>query len=313
MSSITRSKISRRLGAVGVRFTRGFTIVELLIATTGMVLVMGMVYKIYDETQAATIKTIRRQSAIDYSVQLMDRTTGIIKSAIEPENFDPAVRKALNTEFKSNGLTVPRYHDDVTTAGLYVATIRAKQSTEDGHFYELFETPVAGATGTAPVQESTIDLDLMTDDFTPTLSFRYATEAQAGKDVKYVDSLESGDWPVLIEITIEVVLDEAQTIHLQTAVIPGGMPKSEIVAPPPTPTPTPPPAPAPTEAESDPAAAPAPAGSAPAPAAAEVEPAPAPAAAPASPEAATDPQASIGRTLDGRTWARMGLIKGVAL
>ncbi len=302
MSSITRSKISSRPCALGTRFVRGFTIIELLVATSGMVLVMGIVYKIYDETMAATIKTTRRQSAIDYSVQLMDRATGIVKSAIEAENFDPAVRKALKTEFTSGGLTVPRYHDDVTTAGLYVATIRPKQSTDDGHFFELFEAPVAGATGTAPVQESTIDLDLKVNDFTPTLSFRYATSAQAGKDVNYVDRLDSGDWPVLVEITVEVVLDEAQTVHLQTAVIPGGMPKSNIVAPPPTPNPTPIPTPVPAAAEAAPAPAPAEPGAA-----------PVPEAAPASPEAATDPQASIGRTLDGRAWARIALMKGVTL
>ena len=55
-----RSTFPRRR-AVSER--RGFTIIEVIVALTGMVLVGGIVLQIYDETQTAAQKMVRRQSA----------------------------------------------------------------------------------------------------------------------------------------------------------------------------------------------------------------------------------------------------------
>lgn len=199
----------------------GVTLVELLVTMAGLTLVMGISYDIYDETLRASQKMIARQSALDYGVTVIDATTKLLRGAIHPDDLD--LKVSVGPSFKAGGLSVHAYPLDASQ-GLRFVTI---STSEEGDLVRT-NAVVKGATGQGAQEETSSSVGTVIKGFTPTVSFRYATEAKAGFPVNYVDSLKSGQWPVLIEITVssELVDRPGHPVVLKTAVIPGRLPRS---------------------------------------------------------------------------------------
>lgn len=244
MKTVTHSPIFFRRAP-----SRAVTLVELLVATAGMVIVMGLVYKVYDATQAASIKMSRRQGAIDYGVRVMDETTALLRRALAPSNVEGLEND--RAVFGPDRFTVPAFPRSASE-GLYLITIRPSESEEGGVAYERFEQPVDLATGEKPVEEIVRTLGGKDLEFEPELSFRYALEATPGRKVNYVDSLEPGQWPVLVEVRIKIELEEYEglPVELRTSVIPGRVAMRAVV-----PTPAPPAPVLPAEPSEEPAPA----------------------------------------------------------
>jgi len=203
------------------RALRAMTILELMVVMGGLTIVSAITYDIYDETQRASQKMIDRQSAIDYGVTVIDATTKLLRDAVHPGDLD--VKVAVGPSFKANGLSVHSYLND-PAQGLRLVTLSI---SEEGELTQKNAT-VQGATGEGAQEETSNVVGTVIKGFEPTVSFRYATQAQAGSAVSYVDSLEAGQWPVLIEITItsELPSNPGHPVELKTAVIPGRLPRS---------------------------------------------------------------------------------------
>jgi hypothetical protein len=211
-------------------------VIELLIAIAGMVVVTGLAWGIFDETQKASAKMTRRQAAIDYAVAVQDEITNLLYSAVAPGNLDQPA--SVNSVFERERLAVPVYVHGAA-AGLYVVEIRpAADQPDDAEgepqsvYYEKLETPVAAATGSAPVSEKVTPLGGKTPDFKPRISLRYAASATPGQTA-FLDTLGEGQWPALIELTIRIELPEYPTrpVLLTTAIVPGYLPPNEIALP----------------------------------------------------------------------------------
>ena len=208
------------------RRPRGVTIVEILIATAGLVVILGLAWSIYDETQTASRKMIKRQSAIDYSVRVMDVITKLLRDAVAPENLDdPSIVKPV---FSRETLSIPAYRTS-GSVGLDLVTIALSPNRESGEYYVRIDKPNAHATGTQGVSERRNALGGLVEGFEPTLSFAYALEAAPGRPVDYRDELAEGQWPALIRVTIVAELEEYKDkpVKLSTAVIPGRLPRSK--------------------------------------------------------------------------------------
>lgn len=216
-------KIRRPLGTR--RLVSGITLVELLVGLAGMTLVMGIAYDIYDETLRASRKMIHRQSALDYGVTVIDATSKLLHGAIHPDDLD--LKVSVGPSFSGDSLSVLSY-SGAASNGLKLVTIFAAGDDDEGPPYRRRVSPVPGATGEGPAEESAAPLGTNVEGFTPTLSFRYATEAKAGSPINYVDSLKAGQWPVLIEITVssELIDHPGHPVVLTTSVIPGRLPRS---------------------------------------------------------------------------------------
>lgn len=261
------------------------TLIELMVAIAGMLVVMFIVYELYDQTQSASLKMTKRQSAIDYSVQIIDKTTQLLAQAVSPENLENP--GSVTPVFKNDQLTVPSYREDAS-AGLYRVTIRKAENEGESVYFVRNEAPVASATGQQPVKETTEPFGGKTKDFKPEISFRYALTAKPGAPVEYVNELPSGQWPALVEVAVAIKLEptdpQGEVVEMRTSCIPGQIAKSEIAKAQP--------APAPAQPQAPPSAAP---GTQPAPATA---PPTAPATAPAlpPPSASAPPSARAARS-----------------
>ena len=118
----------RRAAASARRRTAAMTLVEILVATGGMVVVMLIAYQIYDETQRASLKMTRRQAAIDYSVTVMDEVASAIRGAVNPA--DLASPDAAPASFQPDQFTVPAY-PNLAEGGLYLVNIRAAEGEKE--------------------------------------------------------------------------------------------------------------------------------------------------------------------------------------
>lgn len=202
---------------------RGITLVELLIAVGGMVIVMGAAFEVYEETQSASIKMTNRQAATDYAVRVMDQAVELINNAVNPADLESA--SGARGEFKRFLASFPVMMPG-EQAALSQVSIRPAKRTPGSHAsgaqYQIIESPLPATEGKA-VASSVKSLGGRAEKFHPILSFRYATEAKPGQAIAYVDQLESAEWPRLVEITLRVDLPDSpdQPILLQTAVMPG--------------------------------------------------------------------------------------------
>ncbi len=213
----------------------GFTVIEVIVALTGMVLIGGIVLQIYDETQAAAQKMVRRQSAIDFAVSFLDQSSELLRNSVRPDNLDIEVQPA----FASDRLTVPSFGDPASN-GLFLVTLRPSDDPEDGRPYETVRKSLAG-NGSVEESETANAFGYALSAGVPSVSFRYATEAKPGGPVAYVDRLPPGAWPALVEIAVEVPTGSEgdAPIKMKTAVIPGRLAALAVAAPTPTPTPIP--------------------------------------------------------------------------
>lgn len=220
----------------------GFTLVELIVATGGMVIVMGFAYRMFDTTRASAIKMTRRQSAINYSVAVIDEVSGLVRDAISPENLDLDDALIVKGIFGSDRLSVCTYLRGAAE-GLYIVSVGPAEGDEEGIYYQWHERPVASATGTEPVGEALRTLGGIRIESEPQLRFRYALEVEPGAAVNYVDELEGDQWPAIVEVTVRVELedDPERPVVLRTSLIPGRVAKTPVVRPePPTSLSTPP-------------------------------------------------------------------------
>jgi hypothetical protein len=202
---------------------------------TGLVLVGGIILQIYDETQAAAQKMVRRQSAIDYAVSFVDQSSELLRNAVRPGNLDVDIQPA----FTADRLAVPAFGDPASN-GLFLVTLRPSEAEDADHPYEIVRRSILGD-GSGEENETVNAFGNAFDSGEPKVSFRYATEAKPGVPVAYVDRLGAGEWPVLVEIAIEVPTgnESDAPIAMRTAVIPGRLPGRAAAVATPTPTPIP--------------------------------------------------------------------------
>lgn len=202
---------------------------------TGLVLVMGVVLQIYDETQKAAQKMVKRQASVDFAVGFADQTAELLRNAVNPANLDVEVTPA----FASDRLSVPAYGDPASN-GLFLVSLRPAEGDDASHPYEIVRKSLAGSGDSGAEGEAVSPYGQVLEHAEPSVSFRYAMESKPGTPVAYVDRLGPGQWPVLVEISVEVPgSDGEDPIRMKTAVIPGRMGATVAAAPTPTPTPLP--------------------------------------------------------------------------
>ena len=213
------------------RPTAAITVVELLVATAGLLVVMFIVLRIYEQTATAAKKMTSRQTAIDYGIGVIDEIGRLLYDAIAPGDLDLQDPSAAGALFQSDRITIASFPRGAS-AGLYLITVAPAEDPSEGTYYEQGEKPVSEATGTEPVEGGgggggitrPFPLGVKALDFKPTISFRYALEApQPGASINYSESLEEGQWPALVEVSvfIEREDDPLRPIELRTAIIPG--------------------------------------------------------------------------------------------
>lgn len=214
----------------------GVTLIEIIVAMAGLVLVMGVVLGIYDETQKAAQKMVKRQASIDFAVSFVDQSAALLRNAVNPGNLDVAVTPA----FAPDRLSVPAYGDPASN-GLFLVSLRPTDSEDASHPYEIVRKTLAGAGDTPAEEESVSTYGQPLEHAEPVVRFRYAMESKPGAPVAYVERLGSGQWPVLVEISVEVPAgsDGEDPIRMRTAVIPGRVGPTVAATPTPTPTPVP--------------------------------------------------------------------------
>lgn len=213
----------------------GFTIIEVLVAMVGMMIVGGIVLEVYVETQRAAQKMVRRQAGVDFAVAFTDQAAELLRNAVTPANLDVEVRPV----FTADRFSIPAYGDPASN-GLFLVTVRPAEDAAGGRPYEIVREVVAGAGEAAGGSQTVNAFGPALSEAEAKVSFRYATEAKPGA-VNYVNRLEAGQWPLLVEIAVEVTppAEGEQPVRMRTAVIPGRLGPLAPVAPTPTPTPIP--------------------------------------------------------------------------
>lgn len=216
------------------RRSAGFTIIEVLVAMVGMMVIGGIILEVYVETERAAKKMVQRQAAVDFAVSFTDQASELLRTAVNPSNLDVEVRPA----FGADRFSVPAYGDPASN-GLFLVTVRpTENAADDGRPYEIVREVVAGAGGSTGASQTVNSFGPALAEAVPAVSFRYATEARPG-DVAYVNRLEPDQWPVLVEITVEVPTpgEGEEPVRMRTAVIPGRLGVIAAVGPTPVPTP----------------------------------------------------------------------------
>lgn len=251
----------------------GITLIELMVAMTGLLVIGGIVLQIYDETQKAAQKMVRRQAGVDFAVAFLDQASDLLRQAVPPSSLDVPIA----TVFLPDRFSVPVYGDPASN-GLFLLSLRPREDAADGRRFETVREVWAAADNSTRGTSTQEPFGAALQEALPKVSFRYATESRPGGAPPYRDQLEPAEWPVLVEVKIEVPGDEGEEpVVMQTAVIPGRLGPIQPFAPSPTPTPV---ASAPLAvqevAPAAGAAAPAPAAPVPAAPAAETAAAPAP-------------------------------------
>lgn len=197
------------------RPTSGMTLVEVLVAIAVFGVVSGIIFEIFTATQATSRKMIVRQSAVDYAVFTADQVAGTVRAAVDPANLDDAA--GATASFNADGFSVPSYAKGAGE-GLFQVTVRSATGEDAALFpYEVETAPLGGG------EASTHGLGMTAQNFTPTVTFRYAKSVVAGQPVQYVDSLAEGEWPALVQVRVHVAaeLDPDRPVDIQTSVVPG--------------------------------------------------------------------------------------------
>jgi hypothetical protein len=209
----------------------GVTLIELLVAMVGFLLIGGAILEIYDETQKAAQKMIRRQASIDFAVDFADRSADLLREAVDPANLDLPVAGVV---FQNDRFSAPAYGTPASN-GLFLVTLRPREGADDGRRYEVVRETLGGGAESTAVIDSAFGLALTEGE--PTVTFRYATEARPGQPVNYKERLVAGEWPALVEISVQVQPkgDGEEPVLMKTAVIPGRLPTVRVAAPAPPP------------------------------------------------------------------------------
>lgn len=205
--------------------SRAMTLIEVMVTIGIMVVVMGMAFTVYDQTLKASLKMTTRQAAMDYSILTMDQIVGMLGDAIAPTDLDDPA--AVAASFGPGSLSVP-VNKTGAGGGLYLLTLRRAKPERAEVPFEIEQTLIKARGDSGALIKSTLALGGRVKDFQIEMSFRYALESRPGEPVRYVDRLEPGQWPALIQVTLSATMDDypKEPVALTTSVIPGRIPKT---------------------------------------------------------------------------------------
>ncbi len=200
----------------------GMTLLELLIAMTGMIFVGGAALKIYEETQGAAVKMTRRQVALDYASRVMDEIAARLRDSIPPSELAPP-HATSRMDFKSDHLVFPTMFADSKTTGAHLMSLGP--TSKAGVMNSIVSLRSAS---NANVTEVSSPMGGIPEGFTPQLEFAYATDANPDRAINYRDSLSQNEWPLLVRVKLRIDIAEYPTdpIVLQTAVLMGRITRS---------------------------------------------------------------------------------------
>ncbi len=212
------------------RPSRGMTLVEILTAIGGLVVVGGLALGVFEQTQTASLKMTQHQNAADLGARVMDEISSLLREAIPPENLDnPAVAVA----FMEDRATFPA-HLGKSAEGLFLVSF--EPVGEEGEKGDVIQKAILLAPAGNEDQNKGSERLLFgtspqingPEGLSPTVSFRYARQAKPGEPVPYVAELKPGEWPALVEVTIRIGLsrEPEHPVVLRTALIPGWLPSS---------------------------------------------------------------------------------------
>lgn len=204
------------------RLARAVTVLELLVALAGAVILAAAALRIFDETQTASIKMTRRQTGIDFASLALDEIRELLRDAVPPEALDADAARA---EFAEDRMTFPAYAGPATGLAQVSLPLLASSLTDGapdgGMKYELLATPFGGEGET---RRRSVGPGF--EGIRPRISFRYALESSADGPVRYVKELPPGQWPALVEVAVSIEPEgggERQVFR--TAVVPGRLPQ----------------------------------------------------------------------------------------
>jgi hypothetical protein len=162
----------------------------------------------------------------------MDQAMATVSAVVAPEEIAPIKgSEPITPSYTARELSVLGFNRD---AQPYLCRMTLGLKNEKGSPPRLVRQvhPIAEFVGNRKqaVQERQDDLGgpYGEERFRPTLSFRYAGAVEPGRMPAYVDEWTSNGLPALIQIRIGGKLDNdpGHEIHLETAVIPGLLPKT---------------------------------------------------------------------------------------
>lgn len=210
----------------------GLTLVELLVTMSVAVVILGLALSIMVETDKATRKITRYQSAVQYCQQVMDQACGTVRAAVAPANLAlPKNPELLTPRFSKNVLTVVVFGQGPGPQPCQMTISmegREKHPTRIKRVSHPLIQDKATTGGAALISRVDSLGTVQLDHFSPSIKFGYAGAVEPGKMPVFEDSWTSQGWPSLIQITVRGRLDEDSNnpIELQTAVIPGFLPET---------------------------------------------------------------------------------------
>lgn len=225
--SIRRSRAARR---------SGFTLVEILVATAGAVVVGGIILGLFEQSQRAARKIIARQEALETGQSALNQIAAKLRGAIRPDALDaPAAPSAAAptapATFASDAMEFPILNEANEIERLAVKAPRDQADTLVVFQSIAAGTPSAAAAETAPgaapgtpaAARPASSIKFEKSVIKAAVSFRYATGAKPGEPVAYAPEMKPGEWPALIEILYESHTAEpySEAVVLRTAVAPG--------------------------------------------------------------------------------------------
>jgi type II secretory pathway pseudopilin PulG len=220
------------------RAGRAVTLVELLVTMGVLLVILTLAGGIMVESERVSKKIVRYQQAVQYCQRAMDQALATVAAAVAPEAVAAPAEgsEPLAPSFSSTQLSVLAFNHD---APPYLCRMTLSLNNEPGLPPRLVRQvrPIAAFLGNRKqaVQERLDDLGGVPpeDRFRPTMNFRYAGTVEPGRMPAYVDEWTSGGLPALIQISIggKLDTDPGHEIHLETAVIPGLLPKTARPAP----------------------------------------------------------------------------------
>lgn len=193
------------------RALRAFTLLEVLIAMAGSLVVVGVTLGIYDQSQQATLKIMARQEALETGRRALAAATRELNALVRPDALDNS--QNLRATFKNDLVEAYRLGPSGGLRQVRLSTSGA------GETLAIQRTDLERPGGDSPPAPIKFDETRIAAG----LQFHYALKSNAGGPVDYVRELAPGEWPALIEIVYQArtIGPEPETITLRTAVTPG--------------------------------------------------------------------------------------------
>ncbi|HOE96729.1 MAG TPA: type II secretion system protein [Candidatus Sumerlaeota bacterium] len=219
---------------------RGMTLVELTVASGALVVVLGLALGIMLESRGATDEITRRQQAIQYSQQVIEQVTGLLRSAVPPAELTGIrERGVIRPEFRADQLSVPTYEHPLGSY-LCMATVSNAAGGEAGESVtRIVRTldPVMETVAGEVARKDSGRLGLAPlEGMSAAIEFGYAAPRRPGEAVEYQPRWEGEGFPPLVRVrvTVQPRDPKASPIALQTAVAPGMRPPAPAATDTPT-------------------------------------------------------------------------------